>query len=133
MIKNDVRKVEIRIIPHAGQRYPTVGDWIFRGKTLRITVSDMGDNILEMLVAVHEYIEAVQCMRDKISGATVDSFDMMFEEWRKEGRVRMDAEPGNDTRAPYFKQHQNATEVERKAARLLGVDWDAYDKIVNTL
>lgn len=133
MKKYDVKRVEVRIIPHVGQRYPTVGDWIFRGKTLHITVSYMGNNILETLVAIHEYIEAIACLRDKIGEREVTAFDMVFEEWRKQGQVAALAEPGNDTRAPYFKQHQMATEVEKLAAKLLGVNWDEYDKVVNSL
>lgn len=133
MKKNDVRRVEINIIPHVGQRYPTVGDWIFRGKTLHITVSDMHNNIAEMLVAIHEYIEAMACLKNNIGEREVTAFDLVFEEWRKEGKVAPDAEPGNDTRAPYFNQHQVATEVEKLTAKLLGVDWDEYDKVVNSL
>jgi hypothetical protein len=38
-----------------------------------------------------------------------------------------DSEPGDDIHAPYYKQHQLATSVERMLTAELEVDWNAYE------
>lgn len=46
--------VKIEIIPHTGQRYPTVGDWLFEENgDLTIRISKLSDWRREMLIAVH--------------------------------------------------------------------------------
>jgi hypothetical protein len=39
---------------------------------------------------------------------------------------------GEDSKAPYYRQHQIATTVERLLAVELGVDWGAYDREVSS-
>ncbi len=129
----DLNTITIRIIPHDMQRYPTVGDWIFDNDTLTIHVSDMGDSKYHMLVAVHEYVEAFLCREAGISEEEVTAFDKEYERMREAGEVDKDAEPGNDGRAPYYEQHHMASIVEMKLARVLGVDWNEYDKVLRSL
>jgi ASC-1-like (ASCH) protein len=128
-----IKRVEVKIIPHEKQRYPTVGDWLVNKDTLFIVVSDMKRDSYHHLVAVHEYTEAILCLQAGIDEQAVTDFDVTFELWREEGKVGEFDEPGNDPRAPYFKQHQAATEVEKCLAKALGVDWNAYDLAVNSL
>lgn len=128
-----VERVEIRAIPHHKQRYPTVGDWLFNDGTLHIVVSIMANPLYQHLVAMHEYAEAMQCLKAGIGEKVVTDFDLKFEQWRKEGKVGEFDEPGNDPRAPYHRQHLIATDIEKIFAESLGVNWDEYDLAVNSL
>ncbi len=44
-----------------------------------------------------------------------------------------EGEPGDDPDAPYFKEHQFASIIERQMAYELGVDWQAYNKRLDEL
>ena len=123
-------KIIIETIPHNKQRYPTCGDWYFRKGTLHIKVSKMGEWRYEMLVAVHELVEVLQCKHTGISQAAVDRFDKAFEKDRKPGNVD---EPGDDSKAPYSKQHGIASGVERILGAELDVDWNRYANVVESL
>ena len=124
-------RTNIKTIPHKQQRYPTVGDWWWDDKNiLQIRVSEMSNSLYEQLVAMHEYVEATLCEEDGVGQADVDAFDIAFERNRHGDDKR---EPGDDRRAPYYKQHQTATAIERLMAVSLGVDWQAYEKEVNEL
>lgn len=125
--------VSIRFIDHVCQRYPTVGDWFWRHTTLHIRISDMKNDQYNMLVAVHEYIEALLCWKNNISEQSVTKFDIQFEDERAQGMHSETAEPGDDMTAPYYQQHQLATRVEKFLAAELGVDWEKYDATVNSL
>lgn len=118
-------KITIKTIPHDKQRYETCGDWGFdQNGDLDICVSAMGDWRYELLVGVHELIEAALCKHRGIAGEAVDAFDKDF---------GGDGEPGDDPRAPYHKEHRSATNVEMRLAAELGVDWIAYDDAVLAL
>ena len=125
--------ISAKTIPHHTHRYPTVGDY-FRSKDnpkkQNFRISDMGNKDYEMLVLIHELIEAHLCEKRKISWDKIDDFDKEFERNRKEGNVD---EPGNDKNAPYYHEHRFAENIERQLAHELGVDWFAYDKQVNEL
>ncbi len=121
--------IDIRTIPHGEQRYPTGGDWrTGLGGLKSVSVSAMGSWKYEALVAVHELIEGLLCFDRCISDDNVTAFDMQFEENRVD-----DSEPGDDPKAPYYKEHQFATRVEKMLAEELGVDWDLYGKAVANL
>src|SRR5262245_44441410 len=96
--------IEIRTVPHKSQRYPTVGDWFWRGEKLVILVSGMGNWRYEAAVGLHEYIEALECRKNGISQHEVDNFDQTF---------KGEGEPGDDALAPYRHEHFNATTLER--------------------
>ena len=129
--KNKISRVEISTIPHHHQPYPTVGDWRFKEDgTLTINVSNMSDGRYEMLVAVHELVEALLCRHRGITTEAVDEFDKAFEASRLPGD---ESEPGDHVDAPYRREHFFATNIERLLAAELGVDWATYDKEVNDL
>jgi hypothetical protein len=132
MIQEDA-KVVVRVIPHERQRYPTVGDWFYSGGVLYILVSDMGNEDYHTLVATHEYVEAILCQKAGISEISVTEFDLEFERRREKGEVPEFAEPGNDSQAPYYNQHQFATQIEKILSVKLGVNWEEYDAAVNAL
>ena len=123
-------KIRIDSIPHGRQRYPTVGDWFYRGDTLVVRVSKMSDPRYEQLVALHELVEVLLCKKRGITQKSVDAFDKAFEKARKPGNVD---EPGDDPKAPYRKEHFFATNVERLMAAELGVDWNKYAVEVESL
>lgn len=128
-------KIVIETIPHSQQRYETVGDWFFEqtkncGLILHIKVSSMQNADMEILVAIHELIEAILCSKRGITQQVVDAFDESFEFVREKGD---DSEPGDSPDAPYRKEHLFTTGIEKLMAAELDVDWQAYEKAVNEL
>ena len=115
--------IQITPIPHSSQRYNTIGDWQFdSNRNLRVVVSKMGNVDFEFLVGLHEVIEAFLCRRAGITTKQVDAFDMS---WVGKG------EPGDDVRAPYYRQHMIATMIENIIGHELDIDWEEYDTILN--
>ena len=128
-----MQNVKIEVISHNQQRYETCGDWIFIDEnTLLIRVSDLKDTKFNMLVAVHELIEALLCKfnEPEITGKEVDEFDFHFEEARGEND---NSEPGDSPEAPYHEQHKTATVIEMALASALKVSWEQYEKRINEL
>lgn len=118
-------------LPHDAQRYDTAGDWYIRDDgTITVSVSRMSDRRHELLVAVHEIIEAALCHHRGISEDSVTAFDEAYEETRLAGDT---SEPGDDPAAPYHREHAFATKVERMLAEELGVDWEVYEREINAL
>lgn len=126
--------INIKIIPHGKQRYPTVGDWWWdKNNVLQIRVSAMPDPLFEQLVVFHEQIEAQLCDQAGITAEEVDRFDVDFERKRDVYKWEDGREPGDDPTAPYYQQHQIASAYERMLAVTLGVDWSEYEHAVNNL
>jgi hypothetical protein len=119
-------------VPHRKQRYETVGDWI-PGKPAEIRVSKMKDQRYVFLVALHEMIEYELCRMNGISDKEVVAFDVNFEAERRRNMHPIEAEPGNDPRAPYRNEHEFATMVEMMVAHKLGVSWSDYGKTILAL
>lgn len=120
-------RIVILTQPHSLQRYNTVGDW-YTNKTsgaVHIYVSALNSWRYELLVAVHELVEAFLCMHDEVAEEAVDKFDKQF--------VVHSNEPGDDPNAPYQKQHCIATGVERILAACLGVKWAYYEDALEKL
>jgi hypothetical protein len=140
-----VDKIDIQIIPHAEQRYRTVGDWWWTqeedgSRKLHIRVSRMSAYRGELLVMIHELIEALICDYSRVTDKAVDEFDRDYEASReKYVKARcgcmptVDSEPGDDVHAPYHHQHYLASAIERVLALALHVDWDKYVEEVNSL
>jgi len=115
-------QVSMIVVPQAQQRYDTVGDWRFdTDGNLHITVSQLSDPRYETLIAVHELVEALLCKAAGITEASVTAFDTAYQG---------NGEPGDDPKAPYRHQHAAATFFEKKMAKLLGVNWKTYDRVV---
>jgi hypothetical protein len=148
-----IKRIEIQVIPHNEQRYETCGDWVVEGDKLTVFASDLapssnGDDLVAeygpLLVGLHEAIEAILCCRRGIKQEDVDAFDKDFEKARAEtgsvakfhfrGRtLAIDEEPGDQEDAPYFREHQFATNVEFLIAHELGVNPGRYEEAVNEL
>lgn len=135
-------KITIETVPHAAQRYPTVGDWYFVGDNgkssdggfetheMVIRVSRLGDWRKELLVAVHELVEVAIATNRGVTVEEVDTFDIKFEQSREDGNVD---EPGDDPSCPIKREHSIATGVERILAAELGVDWKTYETQIESL
>lgn len=129
--------VLITSIPHQDQRYDTVGDYYemegLGGKFLSISVSQLEDRREVMLIAIHELIEWALCQAKGISNEEIDDFDLNHLKCHattkdSSNRTFAAEEPGDCTAAPYYRQHQIATGIERLLAAELGVDWEEYSK-----
>lgn len=125
-------RILIETLPHAEQRYDTVGDWrIDRDGTWTIRVSKLPTKTalfpekFAFLVAFHELVEMALCVASGVTEFEVDRFDLHY--------VGSRDEPGDDDDAPYYQQHQLATGLERTMAALLGVDWTEYEKAIDSL
>lgn len=116
-------KITIQTIPHSSQVYETVGNYETHEGITEISVSDMGNEDYEFLVALHELIEWKLTQKRGIGEKTITDFDIDFEKTNKES-----LEPGDDISSPYRKEHFFATTIERLMASELGIDWEEYDK-----
>lgn len=116
--------INIKTIPDDAQRYNTVGDYWNKNGRDNVRVSDMHNWKYEVLVAVHELVEESLCRARGVSDDAITAFDRQYEEGRKYG---VPDEPGDDPRAPYHREHQFATKIEKQLAKELGVDWEKYD------
>ncbi len=123
-----MKKIIIKTIPDSHQRYNTVGDYYFDEQGNRVfAVSDMNNWKYEMLVVVHEMIEAALCEDRGVTDKMIDDFDFTFETKRlTDPNI---GEPGDQPEAPYFKEHQFATKIEKMLAEELGVDWNSYASV----
>lgn len=136
-------KIHIESIAHSSQRYSTVGDWYYENDILHIKVSNLPDERMIALVAVHELIEFLLCKHRNITQEQIDRFDMKFEAEReafiKAGCTKeqyaaiVGAEPGDDSFAPYHKEHCFATGIERLLASELDMPWLRYEKEIEKL
>lgn len=115
-------RIEIVSQEPSAMRYPTVGDWQWLPDgSLRVDVASYGGNTAgELLVALHEVVEAFLCQRNGVTQEQVDQFDISHPELE---------EPGDNRDAPYHKEHLIATRVEKSAAFAL-VDWDDHESWV---
>ena len=114
--------IHVETIPQSKQRYPTVGDWIFNGLgDLNMKISDMGNPKYELMVAIHEMIEAYLCRERGISEESVTAFDT------SEYGLKLE-DPGSDPKAPYHKEHMFALEIEKMLCKEFGLDWDKYEQ-----
>lgn len=144
--------IDFQEIVHEQQRYPTVGDyyWGTLGiwsnlKVLRFRVSKMKDRRYPILVFLHEMIEFFMCRLAGVRMRDIDRWDKDYESQRallnghRSAAVKCGctltptSEPGNDPHAPYYLQHQTATECERIIAKALGVNWKKYEREVESL
>src|SRR5438132_11206958 len=106
-------------------RYRTVGDWrIDENGDIAIQVVAMGDERYELLIAIHEMIEATLCKRDGVTTKQVDQYDLTHQN---------DDDPGLNHEAPYHDQHMVAFAVEILMAKVLGVDWVEYNETLDAV
>jgi hypothetical protein len=116
-------KITIQSIPPSAIRYDTCGDWYFtRDGELIIEVPEYKyapDS--QFLVALHELVEAYLCFRNGIREEDVSAWDI----------AHPDAEePAEVAGAPYEREHETATIVEKIVCAALGINWNAHNEWV---
>jgi hypothetical protein len=108
----------VKSIPHDQQEYDTMGNWRrLPDDTMLIEVDDMGDWRKELIVAIHEMVEAALCQHRGISEQSVSDYDKSHPD---------SPQPGDELDAPYRLEHEFATDIERLIGRALDVDLQSY-------
>jgi hypothetical protein len=107
----------MKVIPHAEQRYDTIGDyWEDADGTWQFRVSDLGDWRYNYTVLLHEFLEYALTKQAGISEQSILNFDLA---------VPVNSpyadDPGFDPAAPYHKEHVFADSIERLMAPGLGI------------
>src|ERR1035437_6759679 len=110
----------INVIPHKLQKYDTAGDYEESEGVWVTSISEMEDWRYEALVALHEFVEMVLTKNNGVDWALIDDFD-------KTGDGKNHPDPGMLKSAPYHNEHMLATQLEKKFAKMLGVDFEEYD------
>lgn len=109
----------------------TCGDWqAWSNGAINCTVDNLNDPDSEFAVLVHELIEAWLCRKRGITHERVTLFDGEFESEREAGRHSQEAEPGDDPRAPYRREHQFATAIEMLLLHEIGKFWSSHCRTV---
>ena len=125
--------MNIKIIstPQNKIRSNQLGDWwLFGDDTYVVHVLETLTPEGQLAVAIHELIEAVLCRKHGVNEHQVCAFDDHYEAERKEGQHTEDDEPGDHPLAPYRKEHQDATFVERAVCHVLGISWPMLWRLV---
>lgn len=116
-------KVTTNFIPHRKQRYDTCGDWFNKGTHFTFNISKLPDWRYEALILIHEQIEAFLCAQRGIKEKDVTEFDI------ESGHP----DPGSLKNAPYHKEHQFATKIEKLLAKEMGISWRDYNTKLDLL
>jgi hypothetical protein len=116
-------KINIESIPHNQHRYDTIGDyWRDAAGTLQIRVSQCADSRDELLIALHELVEAILTEHRGIAEPDIKAFDEAVPDDSPYAN-----DPGHDPKAPYHREHVFAECIERLMAAELGRNWQDYD------
>ena len=133
-MQSQLPEIRVKVIPHSKQRYPTTGDYFQkRNGKWEFRISRIGDARYEFLVFIHELVEWFLCWFRGIPEEEITKFDLLFEREIQQGKHPEDAEPGDDPRCPYLREHKFATKIERLVAKELGVDWNEYNAALDRL
>jgi hypothetical protein len=118
------KKIVMEVIPHAQQRYDTVGDYSeTEDGTWHFVVSDLGDWRFNFSVLLHEFIEFAVMHHTGVKEADVLAFDLAMP-----NDSPYADDPGFDPKAPYHREHVLADTCERILAMHLGFEFEDYDK-----
>ena len=120
-------KIVIKKIPHKKQRLNDVGDYFIKNGVLEIRVSEEVGFWESLLIAIHELIEVLLCLKKGLSIKKIDEWDM------KDSKKDDYPETGLNPKCPYHKEHMIALGVEHILAPFLKVDWKEYEKKMDKL
>lgn len=118
--------IDIKTIKQSEHRYETLGDYWDDEQGTHIRCTHLKSEDSEFLVVIHELVEQWLLKKRGIREEDVKAFDIMFEGERAAGKHSESAEPGDDARAPYRKEHFIAEVIERTLAAFIGVDWKEH-------
>lgn len=116
--------IHIEVIPESQQRPEVNGaDWFFDAQgDLQVRVSPLSDWRREVLLGIHEAVEAIMCKYNGVKQESVDAFDAEYDKGHT-----FDLNAGDDPAAPYGREHCLATAIERILCAELEVNWKEYD------
>lgn len=114
--------------PQSEVRNAQCGDWTYTDSEIAVKSVQLSDWRYELLIQVHELVEAALCKQAGITDEQVTAFDALFEQERAHGLHLITDEDGDDPRAPYRHQHRTATIIEMILADTLDVDWRKYEE-----
>ena len=116
--------ITIKIVDPKDMRPEVDGnDWFWETNgDLQVQIAPMSDWRYEVLLAIHETVEAIMCKHNSVSQQSVDAFDTEYDKTHT-----TDCNAGDDPQAPYKREHCFATAVERILCAELDVDWKTYD------
>jgi len=119
-----IPKILIKTIDPGNQRFGECGDWFYdaEGDTLTIFVNRMPDWKSKLKVAIHEFYEAVAFLANDGDQTDVDFFDKKFYQEHDEGQA------GDDSTAPYYREHCGATLIEKEVLNQAGISWADHEK-----
>ena len=120
-------------VPKQIIRSNQVGDWTYGQELLVASADNSLNEDSQFAVMIHEIIECYLCRKRGITDQQVCAFDNLFEKERLIGKHKEDEENGDDPRAPYRKEHQAATFVERAVCHALGLKWDEHCGTISEL
>jgi hypothetical protein len=122
----------MKVIPNSEMRNPNgIGDyWIDENGVLQIRTADLGDTQMNLLVLIHEMVEVSLTEHRGIPEPDIQAFDLSFETARPRENLE---EPGDCKLAPYYREHQMASCVEKLVACFLQVNWKEYEAACNAL
>jgi len=119
-------EIHIKFIPHHQQDYSTAGDyWGYEDKW-HVRISKTEDPKHQALVLIHEIVEMFLTEANGVSWEEIDKFD-------KTGGGKDHPDPGTLKSAPYHNEHMLATQIEKRVAKMLGVDWKEYNQSLDSL
>ena len=116
----------VEIIDHKSQLYDTAGDYIEDKSGWTVSISECLDWRHEFLVLMHELTEMALTKHHGVDWKDIDEFDM-----NGEGKDHPD--PGTLKSAPYHNEHALATQIEKRLAKMLQVDWQEYNDALDNL
>jgi hypothetical protein len=118
----EIKDIHMAIVPKGCMR-PQYQDgwgdyWIDEKGVLQIRAVEMPDLMYSHYILLHEYLEAVRCIRDGISLESIERFDALHSDHD---------DPGTLPDAPYRAQHMASMMLEMVACLQDGYTWDEYD------
>lgn len=119
-------QIHIKFVPHIFQHYDSAGDFWEDENKWHVRISKTEDWRHSALVLVHEIVEMLLTKHHGVDWKDIDKFDT-------EGEGKDHPDPGTLTSAPYWLEHSLATQIERKVAKMLNIDWKDYDKALDAL
>jgi len=119
-------KIHINIIAHNLQEYDTAGNYAELNNKWAMWITELPDWKYEACLLIHELVEMCLTKAHNVDWKLIDAFDI-----NGEGKDHPD--PGTLKSAPYHNEHMLATQLEKRFAKMLGVDWNEYNRVLDSL
>jgi hypothetical protein len=116
-------RIFIETVESENIRNKDVGDWYESDNGIKI-IKVLGGipEDYSFLIALHEMLEQKYCEKAGIKEEDVTKFDAIY----NTGFGSMEA--GDSPKAPYHKQHQMATVIEKLVCNALRINWNTYSE-----